>query len=795
MLTTASIAHSQQYRVEPLTSDLLCVATYGSQVAAGGTNGILMLSNDEGTTWKQVYLPGYPILKDIIYSSNGSTLAVLTDSNAYYYTVNNGISWLKNQAPKGTQCIAFVGDSSIICGTQSGKLYKSTIQSSEWIVVNTAPDPILDIAEASADSVLVFTSRGLFLVTNNYSLLGELVSFRFSLNGTAIPLHKTYDGHWGCANDGTLYYSTSDISHWKIFEPDSVSEVLMVQPGMKATTLSRKKYNSWLGGSIYLSSTYEIESHTIISTVNMDSSYSPRLTSLYFPDSPPSVFTSIPVITSAQLLKGGAIIAVGIDKMIYKQLPNGNWKQLSLLTDFPSKYINEKISPKTYQYMGKIYNKLSYRTETGILFCQSSDNGITWKTPQKDWTAFMGLEDYYSYYPTTSYNTNGTLLMLAGNALRNTFFRSTDSLQSFKRLTSDLISTSYAISPAKASLRPFGDSTRFFTNSFRNEPLVIGWEYNTRSVSGLSYDNGTTWNYTFYDSLLLGKATFLPDNSLLIPVKFPDSIYYDADGFFVRKSGGCELWKSNDTLKTHEVIPQPGLHSIENIAMFDQTHGVGFIVYSLPNDKQKGAYAETFDAGKSWIFIDSSKFIDNFQPFAGSSQDGSVFMMYEHHYTSDGVPNTIHLWKNNGKEHYTVTVPTDRALYYPISADTLFYTIPGELYRLVLLPISSVDEPSIQDYETSVYMESPYPNPVTSTVRIPVWYYTATVKREDISLKCYDISGNQVADLTHTLTPVSDAVSIAEWDMSSLPSGIYIVKSLSKNRIGNARIVVKVGVK
>jgi photosystem II stability/assembly factor-like uncharacterized protein len=779
-----TLAYSQQYRLEPLTSDLLCVATNGSRIATGGTNGIVMLSDDEGATWKQVYVPEEnAVVKDISYSPNGSGLIVLTDSPLCYYTVNNGISWQKIPTPQGTRCITFIGDSALVCGNESGNLYKKNLRSLNWTENILSEEPIIDIAETGTDSIVVFTPRALFLVTNDCSVNQKLISAPSSLNGTAVPFHRTSDGHWGCANGRTLYYSTSDVSHWRTFEPDSVADVVVLQPGLRATALTRKKtYSSSSdGGRLYLSSTYEIEPQQLINTVNMDSVYSPRLTSIFYPQLPATVFTAIPIVTSVQLLGGGTAIAVGIDKMIYKQLSDGSWKQLCLLTDFPSRDIAKNVIPNTYNIMGNYYNKISYSTPNGLVFAQSSNNGVTWNTPQKDWTAFMSDGDnYYFQWLLTSCNSNSTSLILARNAVGSMFFRSTDTLQSFERLTSNRISTDWQINPVKASLQPFGDSTWFFTNSFRNQEIVKGWENNIRSVSGLSYTNGSTWNYTFYDSLLLGKATFLPDNSLLIPVKFPDSVYSDAMGFNVRKSGGCALWKSNDTLKTHEVILQPGIHSIGDITMFDQTHGIGFITYSLPNDKQNSAYAETFDGGKSWVFIDSSRHSHTDYPFTGFSRDRSVFMLSENYYSKNGVPNKIHLWKNNGKVHYTVTVPTDYSLCYPISADTLLYSVPGELYRLVLLPISGVEEPNIEDYESSVYMQPPYPNPASATVRIPVWHYSATVKREDITLKCYDISGNQIADLSHTLTPISDAVSVAEWDMSNLPVGVYIIKSLSK---------------
>ena len=227
--------------------------------------------------------------------------------------------------------------------------------------------------------------------------------------------------------------------------------------------------------------------------------------------------------------------------------------------------------------------------------------------------------------------------------------------------------------------------------------------------------------------------------------------------------------------------------------MFDQQHGVAFVVYALLDDIQKGAYVETYDGGKTWTTLDTSKLQGNFQPFVYPSRDGTALLMYEAPISLNNVPNTLYLWKNNGKERTTITVPTDYSILFPISADTLFYTVPGELYRMILSPNTSVEEPKAEDYETSVFLQSPFPNPAASTVQIPVWYYAATVRPDDISVACYDLTGAKVADLTRTLKPVSGGYMTAEWDMSALPSGVYIVRCQSSNRRGNARIVVKAG--
>lgn len=321
----------------------------------------------------------------------------------------------------------------------------------------------------------------------------------------------------------------------------------------------------------------------------------------------------------------------------------------------------------------------------------------------------------------------------------------------------------------------------------------MGWEKKLRSVWGLSTDNGSTWKFTFRDSIAFGDLCHLQGQSFIVPVKFPDSAYFDNTiQDFASKSGGCELWKSTDAFASHEVLPQPGVHAFDRLRMFNELHGVAYIIYNTPpGDNKTAAFAETFDGGKTWSTFATARRQGSYQAQAWATGDGSTYVMYESHFTKNGEPNTIYLWRNNGKERVSINVPTDHAHFFPVSADTLLYTVPGELYRMILSPNTSVEESKTEDYETSVFLQSPYPNPASTTVQIPVWYYTATVKPEDVTVTCYDVSGGKVADLSRSIRRVSDGQLIAEWDMSALPSGVYIVKSSSSNRKGNARIVVK----
>ncbi len=783
---------SQSYRLEPLTSDLLCVQTRDSLIVVCGTNGILLLSEDAGSNWKQMYIPENRIITDVTIGKNNATFVVLTDNSTGYLTATKGVTWEKFHTPDGSHSILCLGDTTLLCTDNAGKLYNKRLGTSDdWQEFYSATKPIIDIADAGKDSLIFYTEDTLYLATNNRTTIQSILPLSFASLGIITRFHHTSDNRWGFGNGQVLYYSGSNVSEWNRFALDTTADYLMVEPGMKATAFYRNRYHpDSFRGAMYSVSTYNIAANTWLSNVNLDSSFSPRLIPKFFPDAPATVFTSIPSITSGQLVNGNQIIVIGIDKMMYMQSSNGTWNQLSLMTDMPSRTIFGDTLPTTYQFMGTCFKAITYGTYTGILFAQSLNNGVTWKTPRTDWTEFMNDNTNYDYYLKLSCS-NGTALILSSQLRKNIFFRSSDSLQSFSRLTTDFISPTNTMFPSSSSLKYLGDKSWFFTNSFRKDSIAKGFENNISSVFGYSYDNGTSWKFTFLDSILSGKAYFFTNNQLLLPIKFPDSVYKGADGYTLRKSGGCELWKSSDTLRTHEVIPQKGLHSIESIHMFNELHGAGFIVYSLENDIQKGAIAETFDGGRSWVKIDTSKYIGNFQPVTSSTPDGSSYMISEGSYTKLGVPNPLYIWRNHGKDRITITVPTDHSSSILIAKDTILYTVPGELYRLVIEPTLSVDDSKIEDYETSVFLQTPYPNPASSKVRIPIWYYTQTVRQQDISVVCYTVLGTKVTDLTNSLTHVTNEQSYADWDMSGLPSGIYVIKALTTSGKGSTRIVVK----
>jgi len=97
----------------------------------------------------------------------------------------------------------------------------------------------------------------------------------------------------------------------------------------------------------------------------------------------------------------------------------------------------------------------------------------------------------------------------------------------------------------------------------------------------------------------------------------------------------------------------------------------------------------------------------------------------------------------------------------------------------------------VYEYETSVWIEEPYPNPATTFTNIPIWFYS-TVKPEDLILKVYTIFGIEVVDLSNTArSSANNGHSIVRWDLSTLSSGLYLLKADSKNRLGNSRIIIK----
>jgi hypothetical protein len=93
---------------------------------------------------------------------------------------------------------------------------------------------------------------------------------------------------------------------------------------------------------------------------------------------------------------------------------------------------------------------------------------------------------------------------------------------------------------------------------------------------------------------------------------------------------------------------------------------------------------------------------------------------------------------------------------------------PGPLWRFTVQP-SSADDPH-PSLPQSLALGPAYPNPFNSTLTIPFVLPQAA----DVTLSLYDITGRQVAVLTHeTLAAGAHRV---EWSSSGVGSGIYFLK-------------------
>ncbi|MEZ5023984.1 MAG: T9SS type A sorting domain-containing protein [Chitinophagales bacterium] len=75
-----------------------------------------------------------------------------------------------------------------------------------------------------------------------------------------------------------------------------------------------------------------------------------------------------------------------------------------------------------------------------------------------------------------------------------------------------------------------------------------------------------------------------------------------------------------------------------------------------------------------------------------------------------------------------------------------------------------------------------YPNPTTSTVRVS--WGDAFTSNEKIELFVYNIIGEQVASLSLAAQATEHQI-----DLSSFPSGLYLININQKNKIGTARVV------
>lgn len=776
VLFAGFIGKSQDFTLEHLSPDLHFLHNNKRNIIAAGNDGFLMYSSDEGSSWKQKNFPSKNSFLDI-YTSNNNQLLALFNNNRMQYSQDFGNTWVEIVTPNDAITCAIL-NIGIVVGDKGGNLHLYSVKDKSWTMYETTINShILDMQLYKEDSLMILSRTSISVCSQtSLSSIKNVRSHLISNPKGNMTIQQNNAGLYSYAVRNVFYFSYNLVS-WDSIASEDKNSLWSLSNNQEACNFSLITYSL----AVYCQvNVYSLIDKQLLRSENLDSVYNET--------DKPYIEAEIPTINNSCLVNGSDIMICGNTKLLYKYHKK-QWSQLSLA----GPKMNEILHvDKSYIIAKSIY---------GVV--QSKDGGVTWKTGSKSLTPFGSI----NYIWGCDIGDNNTQIAFNHRAQIKFFSRSIDSGNSFSLINTQIPNWI----PRTNNLYDFS------IQSFASEKWIATYSFDTVNYSisryknlpvsffAFSEDDGLTWRYILYDSIMIRKKPFyLSDGEFYTVFKYKDSlspVYTRPNvGDYKVISKGCSFVKFNKEGQELYRLSQPQINDIEIIHFFTKERGFAVVGYWNKRDSTVWkCLSKTSDGGRTWQPVRTIDTIykDYVNSFYYDRSTKSLYISrYEYKVAvSEDYRNfRIEKWSENGDLLTVFTLPPKTVVssIYPLSPDTLLVNMSASLYRMILKNSTSVIESELNDYETPLWIFEPYPNPTTTSLTVPMWIYQAG-ESTNVSLKLFSIAGFEVADLTNTFSQKEyNKYVTLSFDISQVPSGVYVLKAEGNNKkISNTRIVVK----
>lgn len=145
-------------------SVLLAVTRANNRLVAVGERGIIVLSDNDGATWRQARVPVSVSLTNIRFSSDSNGWAV-GHGGVLLHSGDGGETWVKQL--DGKQVALIFLEAAKARSVTSGKDFKKAIADAERLVADGPDKPFLDVHFFDKDNGLIVGAFGIILSTGN----------------------------------------------------------------------------------------------------------------------------------------------------------------------------------------------------------------------------------------------------------------------------------------------------------------------------------------------------------------------------------------------------------------------------------------------------------------------------------------------------------------------------------------------------------------------------------------------------------------------------------------------------
>jgi hypothetical protein len=215
-----------------------------------------------------------------------------------------------------------------------------------------------------------------------------------------------------------------------------------------------------------------------------------------------------------------------------------------------------------------------------------------------------------------------------------------------------------------------------------------------------------------------------------------------------------------------------------------------------PDINEPGGLFKSTNGGESWIRIDSTlRQQDQWMKITSILTDkqkaGRFYVgmsQYNQPYTPQYSNGGLFLTEDYGKNWERVYDGAVFSLYedYQNPRNVYVNTKFGLLKFLDTLTVTSIYDYSNEEISNTYFLEQNYPNPFNPITTIE--YVIPNGVRDLVTLKVYDILGNEVATLVNEYRE-SGRYKI-EFDANSLASGVYIYKLTAGSFVSNRKMLL-----
>lgn len=695
---------------------------HDNQCAVFGEEGTLILSSDNGITWRSTYLATQETPISITDFPDDSVYIVAFGSYQIMRSTNKGITWKKQSIPFMMYRI-WSGQSTLFAINENEKLLYSNDKGITWFENSSLSNhTIRDGFMSPNGTIVLLTTQSTYIKSDDEGKTwSEEYNFPTSTPLPKLTNHYTHTTYSYVLFD-TILYETND---WNTFNR-------FILP---TTAKSCVKIDDTL---VYLNK----DTPTQISGNDSIAIYS--LTSKTIEWKKP-YFLGMPLLYDVSFnalmpLSDGSLLCVGKSKQIIRII-HGKSSLISYCMQY-------KTAVNFYDESRGIVGSSRQR------FCTTTNGGATWNFYQNKPDDTL-LNDIVEFTTQVYAQRDSVFIAFFGANLLPRISRDNGNSFSPKGFMTAMQSNFYT---------PISLDSFFTTGQFSSKKDTANVYLHTESGKKL-----TLLKKVYGRSIGIYPRS-VKEYFLLIKRNIDD------------KPGGYMLYTNNGGI-TYDSTEIPDATSPISIYFYEKSDK---FLLNVQNSSQMGcSIYETTDRGKTWLLRDlvETTFITQLWRDQKSNRYFQARSNNEIYYSDD---EGTQWKKNIVMPDKTTLFPSadSRALILfdrrktmqPDNVVSLYRCVPDSLHNTVTNIIE--DEKDVRRYSAPVFIYPPLPNPFTSSLRFDIIWLSYSQPHQT-SLIVYNQMGEKVADISHLCKNIIDGnkKTTIEWIPDSLVDGLYFLEA------------------